>query len=423
MPRATNGRIIQNIADNGRILNNVVVNGNIVHGSATIIRQFTLADAGINFTVSQTTISLSLTTGSFVNTNYTNGEVLDTVAVDTPRTLTGSVRVPNNTSQWTNANQLVTISGISDDQEATIATTTSGPYTYGPVVVTEGGTFIIYGSFTDWAPENNPDTSVERIDQTRSRTQTERTTQTGTRTVTCDFDSCTGSSATSIDVDPVDVPLEDDVETRNIQNPLFANAPFTFRDVANSVSAAVFINEDGFIRATNTSGTDVAAVGAQISTSFEDAEGNAITASITSASFVSTATSGQNNQLLIGISVDTPTNFANSGTVANLSGRITEFYPEPVLNAPNLTVTVTAGIAPNEITASFNDNLRGNQFDIGGQTEYTITATNSGSPTLITGLGTFDRPGVNGRFHRIEAEIANVGSDTVTFRVTNDGSA
>ena len=295
---------------------------------------------------------------------------------------------------------------------------TSGPYTYGPTVVTAGGTFIISGSFTEWAPATAAAT-IERIDQERSRTQVERTTQTGTRTVTCNFDSCTGSSATVVDVNPIDVALPDDVEMRNIQNPLFTQDTFAFSDVAINVSAAVFINEDGFIRAINTSGTDVLAVGAQIPTTLLDSDGSPITAGITSAVFTGTATSGENNQLLIGISMEIPTNFANSGTNTSVSGRINEFYPEPVLEIPSLTVTVRAGL----LTANFDDAVRGNEFSIGSATSYIITAVNSGSPTPITGLGTFNNPGVNGRFHIIEAEIANVGSDTVTFRVTNDGSS
>ena len=79
---------------------------------------FTIGNAGINFSVDLNgNVSLSITTGALEGTNYTDGQVLTKTTYAVTRTLTGSVRVPNIPATWTNAGQLVTITGISDVQE------------------------------------------------------------------------------------------------------------------------------------------------------------------------------------------------------------------------------------------------------------------------------------------------------------------
>ena len=87
---------------------------------------FTLANAGISFSVAQSGIvSLSISTGTLEGTNYSNGQNLGTVSSNTTRTLTGNVRVPNDSSVWTNAGQTVSITGISAQQSATLSNYTT----------------------------------------------------------------------------------------------------------------------------------------------------------------------------------------------------------------------------------------------------------------------------------------------------------
>ena len=84
----------------------------------TVIQQgyevFEIGDAGIAFMVSQAGIvSLGINSGTLVSTNYTNGQDLGQVAVDTERTLTGSVLVPDG---FANTGELVPITGFTATQ-------------------------------------------------------------------------------------------------------------------------------------------------------------------------------------------------------------------------------------------------------------------------------------------------------------------
>ena len=153
-------------------------------------RTFTLADAGISFSVSAAgTVSLAIGTGTLVSTNFSNGQNLGTVSSATTRTLTGSVRVPNDSSPWTNANSLIAISGISFNQPVTTTpvdgTADWSGYTLGTVVGgTASGVYTVGTFADDWMPLSGP-ASQEMITQTRSATVTERydnASRTDTRT-------------------------------------------------------------------------------------------------------------------------------------------------------------------------------------------------------------------------------------------------
>ena len=110
---------ISNITFGGQQANRATLNGTVVW-EADMSSAFTLANAGISFSVSATGIvSLSINQGTLVSTNYTNGQNLGTVSTNTTRTLTGSVRVPNDSSAWSNANQLISITGVSAVQTST----------------------------------------------------------------------------------------------------------------------------------------------------------------------------------------------------------------------------------------------------------------------------------------------------------------
>ena len=123
MPITVNGIELSgsnNITFGGSQATTATLNGGVVWQRAAAARVFTLADAGISFSVAQNgTVSLSIGTGTLVGTNYTNGQNIGTVSSVARRRLTGSVRVPNNPALWTNANQLITISGITAEQAAT----------------------------------------------------------------------------------------------------------------------------------------------------------------------------------------------------------------------------------------------------------------------------------------------------------------
>ena len=103
MPSKLGGTVRNNAKLGGTVLNGRI-GGSQIWSTTAAARAFTLADAGISFSVSQAgLVSLSITAGTFVNTNYDNGDNLGTVSSDTTRTLTGSVRVPNDSTLWTNA--------------------------------------------------------------------------------------------------------------------------------------------------------------------------------------------------------------------------------------------------------------------------------------------------------------------------------
>ena len=123
MPITVNGIELSgsnNITFGGSQATTATLNGGVVWQRAAAARVFTLADAGISFSVAQNgTVSLSIGTGTLVGTNYTNGQNIGTVSSVARRRLTGSVRVPNNPAIWTNANQLITITGITTEQAAT----------------------------------------------------------------------------------------------------------------------------------------------------------------------------------------------------------------------------------------------------------------------------------------------------------------
>ena len=98
-----------NVIVGGQAKTGVIVDGvNRLEGGATA---FTLANAGIFFTVTEEgIITLTINQGTLVDTNYTNGQNIG--PNNGTITLTGEVRVPDS-DNWTNANSLISITGIS----------------------------------------------------------------------------------------------------------------------------------------------------------------------------------------------------------------------------------------------------------------------------------------------------------------------
>lgn len=99
--------------------------GNRIFPEAIIVdRDFTLADAGISFSVSESgLVSVSLLLGAFEDlsiatfTNIVNGSTIDEVIVDTERVLNGFVRVPTD-AMWTNSGERIAIAGTTTIQDA-----------------------------------------------------------------------------------------------------------------------------------------------------------------------------------------------------------------------------------------------------------------------------------------------------------------
>ena len=155
--------------------NMATLNGTVIWQRQAAARAFTLADADISFSVSQAgLVSLSINRGALVSTNFSNGQNLGTVSSDTTRTLTGSVRAPNDATLWSNANELITISGISDTQQATVVVPVDGTADWGSPEDTGslmgGVETFTYGSFNAYSPARNSVAYGSSFTQTRSRT-------------------------------------------------------------------------------------------------------------------------------------------------------------------------------------------------------------------------------------------------------------
>ena len=90
--------------------NRATLNGQVVW-QRTAVRAFVVGDTGAQFDVVQSGLVrwVPPTTGELVGVpTFTNGQQLGTVVVDTVRTQTFQVRVPNNPQMFSNANQVVT---------------------------------------------------------------------------------------------------------------------------------------------------------------------------------------------------------------------------------------------------------------------------------------------------------------------------
>ena len=104
------GQEINSIDFNGQPANTATLNGTVVWQRTTGPQAFTIGNAGIDFRVPRNgVVLLTINQGTLEGTNFQNLQQLGTVTVDTLRTLTGNVRVPNDSTKWTNAGQLVTI--------------------------------------------------------------------------------------------------------------------------------------------------------------------------------------------------------------------------------------------------------------------------------------------------------------------------
>ena len=142
--------------------------------TGTLAREFTLADAGIVFSVGETTVSLSISTGTLVGANYSNGQTLPRIFTSmTALQLTGQVRVPNDSDTWTNANALITITGISDTQD--VSASADGTADWGSPMDTGdlmGGveTFTYSGGFGSYSPARNSVAYGSSFTQSRFRT-------------------------------------------------------------------------------------------------------------------------------------------------------------------------------------------------------------------------------------------------------------
>ena len=303
------------------------LNGNQVFGigsgGTNPARAFTINDTGISFSVSQAgTVSLSISIGTLVGTNFTNGQNLGTVSSAQTRTLTGQVRVPNDSSLWTNANQLITISGISTTQIAT--TTTTNTYTNWVNVgdPVSGTPMVVIGQYSAWEAIPTPiDQEFLRERRCRTITTTTPIMQNQSRTCTASG-GCDGPFTRTIDLsDSVSMTQECETRVSTTTNPDFL-PEFTFSDIA-LIGVVTIVTETGVVQ-----------IRSPFDAGLTDAEGNALqfTASLVSQSsypVLDAGTDAEARDVGLRIQGETPDGFRDAGNFFDLRGTVTIFQAAP----------------------------------------------------------------------------------------------
>ena len=218
-------------------------------------------DAGIDFAVSRSgEITLSLTAGTFKGTNYTpnvtgvDPQNIGAVTVDTTRTLTGSVVVPD-TAMWSNRGEDVTITNFSVTQ--------LGPFTPDPAEDRNRYTETFLDNVDAYDDVSNG--SSEKVDcsteddvylhQKLCYTQTTTSGHTPRYTLTCIApDGCDLADGTIVDHGPVETgSTEEEVcgtcSTTLSLNPNFEGPTFDLDAIydADGYFTAYVNSEDGSV--------------------------------------------------------------------------------------------------------------------------------------------------------------------------------
>ena len=367
---------------------------------------FTTADAGIDFTVSRPgLVSLSIATGSFVNINPKDGDILGTVTVDTTRTLGGFIQVPND-SMWSNAGELIVITGIS--------TTQPGPFTPPPAEDRNrySETFLdtvnAFNNVVDGTPvvtdctNNNTDTFIHEIS---CFTRTTTTGNTPRYTLTCiAADGCDLPDGTIVDNGPVitgtsSVEVCGDCTATNNGNPNYVPI-FSLTDVVQYISVRI-VPETGEVVAI--SNNDVVSVvlapGQQKYYTPLPAGSDPVVRTI--------------NLILSGT---IPADYQNAGSAysfdysAGASQRAAAILP-PVVSAS--IMYQTSGFGFNTIYPTNGSIVSIIDFPVGGQYIVVGSSTNGGT---VTGDRGFYGGSTTGRTHTLTA-TNTAGTDTITFTV------
>ena len=368
---------------------------------------FAINDAGIDFEVSRPgLVSLSLTAGSFSGTNYVNGQSLGTVTVDTTRTLTGSITVPNN-AMWSNAGEDITITGVS--------TTQLGPFVPPPAEDRNRYDYTFYdiiNPFTtviDGTPtvtdctNNNTDVFIHEIS---CFTRTTTTGNTPRFTTTCiAADGCDLPDGTIVDNGPIitgttSIEVCGDCTATNNGNPNYIPI-FSLTDVVQYISVRI-VPETGEVVAI--SNNDVVSVvlapGQQKYYTPLPAGSDPMIRTI--------------NLILSGT---IPADYQNAGSAYSFNYSVgASQRPAPVLQ-PVVSASImyqTSGFGFNTIYPTNGSIVSIIDFPVGGQ--YIVVGSSTSGGTITGDTGSGFSGSLTGRTHTITAtNIA--GTDTITFTV------
>ena len=224
---------------------------------------FAINDAGIDFEVSRPgLVSLSLTAGTFKDTNFNNGDELGTVPAAFTHTLTGSITVPNN-AMWSNAGEDITITGVSTIQP--------GPFVPPPAEVRNTYDYTLYDTVSPFnivsdgtaveedCTDNLTDTFIH-VKSCFTRTTTSGNTPRYTTTCTA-AGGCDDPDGTIVNFGPVvtgttEVEVCGDCTATNNGNPNYVPI-FSVTDVAQYISVRI-VPDDGEVVAI--SNNDIVAV-------------------------------------------------------------------------------------------------------------------------------------------------------------------
>ena len=377
---------------------------------------FTTADAGIDFTVSRPgLVSLSIATGSFVNINPKDGDILGTVTVDTTRTLGGFIQVPND-SMWSNAGELIVIVGIS--------TTQPGPFVPPPAedrnrysetfldTVNPYNT-VVDGTGTDEdCTDNLTDTFIH------VKTCFTRTTTTGNTpryTLTCiAADGCDLPDGTIVDHGPVETGSTDEeicgeCTATNNGNPNYIPI-FSLTDVAPSLSIRIVPETGNVVAISNNDDYSVSLAPGQ-------------QASYTPLPYGYTNADGDGfeiRNISVVVTGEIPEGYQNEGDDFTLTGEIGATQRPAALLPPVVSASImyqTNAFGFETIAPTNGSIVSITNFPVGGQYIVVGSSTNDGVITGDTGSGYSGS--LLGRKHTITATnaLGADDADTIIFTV------
>ena len=367
--------------------------------------EFVTGDAGISFTVSRPgLVSLSNTAGILKGTNYVNGQNLGTVTVDTTRTLTGSITVPD-TSMWTNRGEDITITGIS--------TTQPGPYVPPPPADRNRYDYTFYDTinpFTTTVTGASFTQDCTTVTDKYIKEQTCSTTTTTTgytpryTTVCIAADGCDLPNGSIVNGGVVSNSSSTNscgsCNNTSTLNPNYVGDPFSITDVAQFISVRIVPETGAVVAISNNSIVSVAlATGQQTSYPVLSAGDDPVIRTI--------------NLVLSGT---IPSGFQGAGNAYSFNYSVGASQRAPSVQPPVVSAVIgyqTAGFSWEERYPTNGSFISITDFPSGGQYLVYGESTNGGA---VTGDRGFFSGSTAGRSHTLTA-TNTAGSDSITFTV------
>ena len=366
---------------------------------------FTTNDAGIDFSVTRPgLVSLSITAGTFKDTNFKDGDTIGTVATATTHTLTGSIVVPNN-SMWSNAGEDIDIEGITAEQP--------GPFTPPPSEDRNRYDYTFYDQINPFS--NSVDLPAVATDCT---TDADKYIKQQSCVTTITVTGYTPRyTTTCIAADGCDLPDDSIVNGTVVENqsnssscgpcnntpalnPNYEGDQFSVTDVAQYISVRI-VPESGEVVAI--SNNDIVAValapGQQPSYTPLPAGSNPVIRTI--------------NLILTGI---IPTDYRNAGNAYLFNYSVGASQRAAALLPPVVSASImyqTSGFGFNTIVPTNGSIVSITDFPTGGQYIVVGSSTNDGA---VTGDRGFFNGSTLGRKHTLTATNA-AGTDTIIFTV------